>query len=177
MSKSFYWYVAQLWKRPKDYLGELWKERLIKWRREPAIVKIERPTRIDKARRLGWKPIQGITVVRVRVRRGTRKRDDMPKSRRTKSYYWYRPLGIPLQVIAEQRAARKYPNMEVLSSYYVGEDGQYKWYEVILVDPSHPSIRAREEYAWLAQRSQRRRVFRGLTPRMRKHRKISNYWK
>jgi len=172
MSKSFYWYIQQLWKRPKENLGELWKERLIKWREEPSVIRIERPTRIDRARRLGWKPIQGIILVRVRVRKGWRKREDMPRSRRTKAYYWYRSLEIPLQVIAEQRAARKYPNMEVLGSYYVGEDGEYKWYEVILIDPTHPSVRSRPEYAWIAQKSQRRRVFRGLTTRMKKHRKL-----
>jgi len=43
--------------------------------------------------------------------------------------------------IAEERAAKKYPNLEVLNSYYVTEDGSHKWYEVILVDPHHPVIR------------------------------------
>ena len=38
-----------------------------------------------------------------------------------------------IQVIAEERVADKYPNTEVLNSYYVGEDGLYKYYEVILV--------------------------------------------
>ena len=168
MGKSFYWYVQQLWKQPKENLGMLWKERLIQWRKDPMIKRIERPTRIDRARRLGWKPIQGIILVRVRVRKGSRKREDMPRSRRTKSYYWYRNLEIPLQVIAETRANKKYPNMEVLGSYYVGEDGRYKWYEIILVDPSHPAVKSREEYSWLANKAQRKRVFRGLTPRMRR---------
>ena len=176
MSKSYYWYVSQLWKRPKEYLGDLWRERLIRWRREPAVTRVDRPTRIDRARRLGWKPIQGMIIVRVRVKRGGRKRKDMPRARRTKAYYWYRTLDIPLQVIAEQRAARKYPNMEVLGSYWVGEDGVYKWFEVILVDPAHPAIKSRPEYAWIAQKTQRRRVFRGLTPRMKKHRVINENW-
>ena len=56
---SFYKYIQELWKRPKDNLGELWRERLIQWRREPSIVRLERPTRIDRARALGYKAKQG----------------------------------------------------------------------------------------------------------------------
>jgi ribosomal protein L15E len=37
-----------------------------------------------------------------------------------------------LQRIAEERASVKYPNMEVLNSYWVGHDGRQKWFEVIL---------------------------------------------
>jgi len=44
------------------------------------------------------------------------------------------------QIIAEERAARKYPNLEVLNSYYVWSDGTSHWYEVIMVDPDNPSI-------------------------------------
>jgi large subunit ribosomal protein L15e len=31
--------------------------------------------------------------------------------------------------------------LEVLNSYWVGEDGQHEWFEAILVDPNHPSIK------------------------------------
>ncbi|MEM5872836.1 MAG: 50S ribosomal protein L15e [Candidatus Aenigmatarchaeota archaeon] len=170
MSKSFYFYISRTWKnKSKDpNLIRLWKERISKWRREPAIVRIERPTRLDRARRLGWKPIRGIILVRVRVKKGWRKRKEFPRGRKPKNYRWYRPLDIPLQVIAEQRAARKYPNLEVLNSYYVGEDGIYKWYEVILIDPNEPSILSREEYSWITMPKHRKRALRGLTPRNRK---------
>ncbi len=47
------------------------KQRLIEWRREPSIVRVEKPTRINKARQYGYKAKQGgIIVVRVRLRRG-----------------------------------------------------------------------------------------------------------
>jgi len=170
MSKSFYFYISKLWKNKwkDEKLTKLWRERLIQWRREPAIVRIDRPTRLDRARKLGWKPIRGIILVRVRVRKGWRKRKGYPRSRRPKTYRFYRPLEIPLQVIAEQRAQRAYPNLEVLNSYYVGEDGEYKWYEVIMVDPNEPSILSREEYAWIAAKKHRKRALRGLTPRNRR---------
>ena len=35
------------------------------------------------------------------------------------------------QRIAEERTGKRYPNMEVLNSYWVGEDGKYHYYEVI----------------------------------------------
>lgn len=139
------------------------KSKLIQFRKEPSIIRIERPTRLDKARRLGWKPIPGIIIVRVRVKKGWRKRKDMPRSRRSKAYYWYRSLNISLRAIAEQRAQRKYTNMEVLNSYYVAEDGKYVWYEVILADPYNPNVYSREQYSWLINRKNRKRALRGLS--------------
>jgi large subunit ribosomal protein L15e len=47
---------------------------MIKWRSEPTILVIEKPTRLDRARTLGYKAKKGIVVVRVRVPRGGRKR-------------------------------------------------------------------------------------------------------
>jgi len=68
-----------------------------------------------------------------------------------------------MRLIAEERVAKRFPNMEVLNSYYVGEDGVYKWFEVILVDPHHPSIRSDSDINWICDETQKGRVFRGLT--------------
>lgn len=165
MAKSMYHYIAQLWKRPYDgVMGELMKKRIIEWRRQPVVVRIEKPTRLDRARALGYKAKQGFVVVRVRVRKGGRRKERPNKGRRPKrmGVYGFAPAKS-LRLIAEERAARKYPNLEVLNSYYVGEDGQYKWFEVILVDPHHPAIKNDPEINWICSKSQRRRVFRGLT--------------
>jgi large subunit ribosomal protein L15e len=48
--------------------------------------------------------------------------------------------GINMRKVAERRVTEKFPNLEVLGSYYLHKDGMYLWYEVILVDPNHPSI-------------------------------------
>ena len=172
--KSAYKYIFETWKKrfKDENLKKLVKERLIKWRREPEIVRIERPTRLDRARKLGWKPINGIVLVRVRVKKGWRKRKDMPRHVKTKSYYYYRSLNISLRAIAEQRAQRKYPNLEVINSYYVGEDGKYKWYEVILADPNNPNVYSREEYSWLLNSKNRKRALRGLTPGFKSFRQV-----
>jgi large subunit ribosomal protein L15e len=71
--------------------------------------------------------------------------------------------GKSIQRIAEERASKKFPNMEVLNSYWVGQDGKRKYYEVILVDGHHPSIRADKNLAWLANPTHRGRAERGKT--------------
>ena len=103
-------------------------------------------------------------VVRVRVRRGGLNKSRPNKGRRPKrmGVYGYSPAK-GYRWIAEERAARKYPNLEVLGSYYVAEDGMYKYYEVIMVDPSHPVIKNDPNLKWLQNPANRRRVFRGLT--------------
>ena len=62
-------------------------------------------------------------------------------------------------MIAEERGNRKFPNLEVLNSYWVGEDGQYKWFEVILVDKTKLST---EESGRILGKTPRR-AYRGLT--------------
>ncbi len=163
--KGMYHYIAQAWKRPYDgEMKEIMKQRLIKWRREPSIVRIEKPTRLDRARALGYKAKQGFIVVRVRVRKGGLRKPRPDSGRRPKrmGVYGYTPWKS-LRLIAEERAARKYPNLEVLNSYYVGEDGHYKWYEVILVDPHHPAIKNDPNINWICRPANRGRAFRALT--------------
>ena len=50
------------------------RERAISWRKENAVTRIEKPSRIQKARRLGYKAKQGIIVVRMRVGTGGMRR-------------------------------------------------------------------------------------------------------
>ncbi|MDR2846036.1 MAG: 50S ribosomal protein L15e, partial [Candidatus Methanoplasma sp.] len=72
-------------------------------------------------------------------------------------------VGKSLQRIAEERTAKRYQNLEVLNSYWVGADGQQEWYEVILVDPAHPVILADPKINWIARTNNKNRVYRGLT--------------
>jgi len=166
-----YKYLKELWKKSTEELKKLMKERLIKWRRGPSVVRVNKPTRLDRARALGYKAKQGFVVVRVRVRKGGRRKPRPRAGRRPKrmGVYGFAPAKS-LRLIAEERAARKYPNLEVLNSYYIAEDGKYKWYEVILVDPNHPVIKNDPEINWICQPSQRGRVFRGKTAAGRKMR-------
>jgi large subunit ribosomal protein L15e len=129
------------------------------------VKRIEKPSRLDKARALGYKAKQGFVVVRVRVRKGGRKRKLYGRGGRKPSkagLIKFTPAKS-LKRIAEEKAARKFVNLEVLNSYYVAEDGNYKWFECILVDPHHPNIINDPKINWICKPSQRRRVFRGLT--------------
>jgi large subunit ribosomal protein L15e len=66
-----YKYIAEAWAKPSNsYVKELLRQRLIEWRKQPAITRIEKPTRLDRARKLGYKAKQGFVMARVKVRRG-----------------------------------------------------------------------------------------------------------
>lgn len=70
-----YKYVEELWKKKQsDVLRFLLRIRVWEYRQLPAVHRVSRPSRPDKARRLGYKAKQGYVVYRVRVRRGGRKR-------------------------------------------------------------------------------------------------------
>ena len=149
-----YRHMAQAWRRLREsYVYGLMKQRAIRWRRQPSVVRIPKPTRIDKARRLGYKAKQGFVVVRVRVRKGGRRRPRPRSGRRPKAMGVKKLTPVKsIRLIAEERAARKFPNLEVLNSYWVWEDGRYKWYEVIMVDPHHPAIKSDPDINWISGR-------------------------
>ena len=124
----------------KSKASEL-KSKAILWRTEPTIHRIRRPSRIDRARRLGYKAKQGIIVVRARVGRGGMRKQRPVAGRRPKHLgVTHIKQSISMRKVAQRRVEEKFPNMEVLGSYYLYKDGNYFWYEVILADPNHPSI-------------------------------------
>jgi large subunit ribosomal protein L15e len=149
--------MAEAWKKlESSYVKDLMQERVMVWRKESAILRVDKPTRIDKAHRLGYKDKLGYVMVRVRVRKGGLRKQRPKMGRRQKR------MGVAkykttksMRLIAEERAAKKFPNLEVLNSYWVWQDGRYKWYEVMLVD-----LTLLPE---LSLGKGRRRVFRGLT--------------
>ena len=120
---------------PPAYKGE---ERLFRFDTiipEPYQVhRAPRPSRPDKARRLGYKAKQGFCIYRISMRRGGRKR---PVAKGC-------PYGKPktsgpvnqqkpernLQSIAEERVGRRLKGLRVLNSYWVGQDSTYKYFEV-----------------------------------------------
>jgi len=129
--------LAEAWKKPREsYLAVLMRERAISWRRQPAIVRIDKPTKLHTARKLGYKAKPGIVVVRVRIRKGSGEKPRPRSGRRPKALGVKKiKRDISKQKIAEERVLNKYPNLKLMGSYYVWEDGVYKWYECILYDP------------------------------------------
>ena len=167
---NLYSQISNAWQEQTEGWEAAQKDRLIKWRTEPVTLRLTAPTRLDRAHALGYKAKQGFIMVRQRVDRGGRRRPQIRKVRKTAHSRQTKILSKNYQQVAEERAARKFPNLEVLNSYFVGKDGQHYWYEIILVDKQHPSILADKRISWISQPQNARRVFRGLTSAAKRRR-------
>ena len=175
MAQSFYSHIKEAWQNPDDSkLAELQWQRKQEWRDQGAIERIDRPTRLDKARELGYKAKQGVVVARTSVRKGSARKERFRAGRRSKRQ------GVNaitrrknLQRIAEERTSRKFRNLRVLNSYWVGEDGSQKWFEVIMVDPEHPAIENDDDLNWICDDTHENRAFRGLTSAGQKNRGLT----
>ena len=162
--KSGYSFVKETFeKQETGYQTPHWY-RGIEYRKGSSIERVDKPTKIHRARTLGYKAKQGYIIVRVRIRKGGMhkvrpKRGRKPRALGVSKY----TTGKNLQWIAEERAQKKYPNMQVLNSYKVYADGRHWYYEVILVDPNHPVIKSDPKINWICQPQHSKRVTRGLT--------------
>jgi len=169
-----YKYLEELWrKKQSDTMRFVLRLRTWEFRQNKAISRVTRPSRPDKARRLGYKAKQGYVVYRIRVRRGTVKRPNhngivygKPKRQGI--------IGIKkqrsLRCSAEQKAAGRCGNLRVLNSYWVAEDATYKYFEVILIDPAKKTIRRDPRINWIVSGVHKRRDQRGLTSAGKKSR-------
>ena len=127
---------------------KMWKEnstelrkKAVLWRKENAVTRIDKPSRITRARRLGYKAKQGIAVVRMRVGTGGMRKQRPRGGRRPKHLGVTRiKAAVSMKQVAERRVLERYPNMKLLGSYFLYKDGMHYWFEIILADPSHPSI-------------------------------------
>jgi len=79
-----YSHIAETWKTMLKTRSPEIKNKAYVWRREPTIHKIEHPSRIDRARALGYKAKQGVIVVRSRVGRGGMRKQRPVSGRRPK---------------------------------------------------------------------------------------------
>ncbi len=127
----------KLWKENSPEL----RDRVISWRKQDAVTRIEKPSRILRARRLGYKAKQGIIVIRMRVGTGGMRRKRPTGGRRPKHLGVTRiKAAVNMKQVADRRVLERYPNMALLGSYFIYKDGMHYWFEVILADPSHPRI-------------------------------------
>jgi len=131
----------QLWlQMVKDNTQQL-RDRATLWRKQNAIIRIDKPTRIQRARRVGYKAKQGIVVVRMRVGTGGMRKQRPVAGRRPKHLGVVRiKADVSMKQVAENRVLERYPNMKLLGSYFLYKDGMHYWFEVILADPSHARI-------------------------------------
>ena len=150
---------------------EIYKKRLVEWGAQSPVVRSENPTNIARARELGYKAKEGVIIARVMVKGGSKKRRAPRGGRKPSKSGRFFPRVKSLQAIAEERAARKFQNFEVLNSYFVGAAGSRKFYEVILLDRASSAINADPVYKNVIMH--KARAFRGLTASGRKHRGIA----
>lgn len=115
--------------------------RAVLLRKGPTIERIEKPSRLDRARMLGYKAKEGVIVIRIKVSRSGMRRQRPTSGRRPKH------LGVlrmksdePVQGVAERRVGEKFPNLKMLGSYIYYQDGKHTWYECVMIDPHNPSI-------------------------------------
>ena len=131
----------QVWlKMLKENPMEL-RQRAVVWRNQNAVTRVEKPSRIARARRLGYKAKQGIIVIRMRVGTGGMRKQRPRGGRRPKHLGVTKiKADVSMKQVAERRVLERYPNMKLLGSYFLYKDGMHYWFEVILADPSHPRI-------------------------------------
>ncbi|MDO8538178.1 MAG: 50S ribosomal protein L15e [archaeon] len=154
-----------------DY-SKLYRDRMIEFRKQDeTVIRLDRPTNLSRAKNLGYKAKQGFVMVRVKVRKGSGMHTRPNRARRPKR------MGVTkltrrlnIQSMAEGKAARKYPNCEVMNSYWIGEDGKNKYFEIILIDVTHPVIKADRKINWIGEKQHKGRAFRGLTSAGKRHR-------
>lgn len=170
-----YKYLEELYKKKQsDVMRFLLRVRAWEYRQLPSVHRLNGPTRLDKARRLGYRAKEGYVVFRVRIRRGGR------KARKHKGQTFGKPAthGVrkhkatrSLKAIAEGRVGyRVAGNLRVLNSYWVNQDSTYKFFEVILVDPHRQSIRNDPRINWICNPVHKHRELRGTTSAGKKSR-------
>ncbi|MCL4127970.1 UNVERIFIED_CONTAM: hypothetical protein GTU68_025245 [Idotea baltica] len=160
-------------KKQSDVMRYLLRLRAWQYRHLHTLHRAPRATRPEKARRLGYKNKQGFLIYRIRVRRGGRKRPvekgctyGKPKSHGVNQLKPTRNL----QSLAEERCGRRLGGLTLLNSYWVAQDSTFKYFEVILLDPSRTSIRRDPRVNWVCSNTQKHRELRGKTSKGRKHR-------
>ena len=93
-------------------------------------------------------------MVRTRIRRGGLRKGKVHMKRKPSK------AGIKKITMAKnttygrrERVNRHFPNLEVLNSYWVGQDGRHKYFEIILVDPAHPAIKSDKDLGWITSQN------------------------
>lgn len=162
-TKSAYKYI-------KENVRNNIRDKLVAWRRQNSVQKIDKPTDLSRARNLGYKDKKGFVVARVKIKRGGRKKTRPKRGRRSKRQTNRKNLKMSYQWVCELRASKKFKNLEVLNSYQIAKDGKHYFYEVILIDPERPEIKKDKNFKWITEKTNKKRTERGLTSAGKKSR-------
>jgi len=158
-------------KQDKNYdYKDSHKQRLIDLRKfKTTVTRLEKPTNLVRARTLGYKAKTGVFTVIVKTARGGGLFRQPNRGRRPKRMGFKKlTRNISTQTIAEMKASKKYVSCEVINSYFVGQDGNHLYYEVILADKNQPEILADKNLNKIVKANGR--AERGLTSSAKKTR-------
>mmetsp|Transcript_33891 Transcript_33891/g.85682 ORF Transcript_33891/g.85682 Transcript_33891/m.85682 type:complete len:205 (-) Transcript_33891:576-1190(-) len=167
-------FINEIWRNKKsDIMSFLLQIRAWEYRHLPSIYRIKRPSRPEKAKKLGYKTKQGFIIYRVKIRRGGRKKqvkkgitNGKPKNHGVNE----KKFGRNKKSLAEEKAGKFCGNLRVLNSYWINQDSIYKYFEVILVDPFHKNIKRDPNIKWISYPTSKHRELRGLTSSGKKSR-------
>lgn len=137
-------YVRASFAQSAKERSESYTLRLRKWRKGPVVVRMDNPTNPIRARELGYKATKQYCTAVVRIRRGRHVRRQPDLGRKPGRNRKRVEPGRALIWYATNRAARKFTNLTPINAYWVGEDGVYKYFEVIFRNdndstPLHPA--------------------------------------
>ncbi len=146
------------------------QKRLMDFRKfDTTVTRIDNPLNLIRAKELGYKAKQGVFTVVVRVKKGGGLYRPEHNARRPKRMGFKKlTRNISAQRIAEIKCAKKYINCEVVNSYSVGEDGNYKYFEIILASKNEPSVLKDKHLKTIVKT--KGRADRGLTSQGKKNR-------
>jgi large subunit ribosomal protein L15e len=144
---ALYRQIGETWQKvSREKYGDI-RERAVALRRGPTMERLERPSRLDKARMFGYKAKEGVVVIRIKVNKSGMRRQRPVSGRRPKH------LGVlrmrsdePVQKVAERRVKERHSNLKLLGSYQLWVDGKHRWFECVMIDPLHPAIKNDYDY-------------------------------
>ena len=112
--------------------SDAYKARLTLWRKRSVVSRTEGPVNPVRAHSLGYKATKDFITCIVRVKKGKRSRPKPALGRKPGKNVKRVPFGRSLGWIAEQKAIKRFSNLDLVASYIVGSDGVSAYYEVIL---------------------------------------------
>lgn len=127
-----YKHVLKSFQKSLKERSDALKKRIHDWREEPTVIRVEKPSNIARARSAGFKAKHDYVIARVRVKKGKLVRRAPKQGRKPGRNRKTQSSGMGLKRIAEIKAGLKFPNFNIVNSYLAGEDGQFKFFEVVL---------------------------------------------
>jgi large subunit ribosomal protein L15e len=112
--------------------AQVYRSRVSAWKKMSTVERAEKPTNPGRAHSIGYRAKKEFVIVRVRVAKGRRRLGKRALGRKPAKKIKFRPLNFPLSRMAEMKAEKEFNNLKAIGSYFVGEDGMSKYFEVVL---------------------------------------------